>query len=513
MSSQVLLSLSPSRRLGRYKSKIVHSWRQYTSSSGETLEVIFADVDGTLIHATIKKNQVNKFFRMIVAGEWRIIENFQLTKSMGKYRATNHAFKMSLTNSTIISRSPALSDDWYFDFKSFDEITAEGDLSDNILIDVVGQVVNIGAMITHDVNGKITKRLEVVLRDTSDNRLPCTLWGRFADIMWSACEQAGNQMVTCLLRLAKINTFNGVKSISNAYNMSLLIINPDYPAVQDFSARLPRDEVTIAVLQPKPVGPKNDTKVDYFNRVEKKTISEFLETTAEGKFKIFGTIFNIDMDYGWYYFTCVKCDKTAYLVPKKEDDAKSKIKTRLFSCKKCNEITSNVLPRFRLILSVMDHSAHTKVMLFDNNAEKIVNKTAKEILDGHHDEIQDPTNVPEVLKSLVGKTFQFLASVEIGNLNGGNDTYKVSYVEVGSETYHVDNIEDSEQTLDLSAVVSNDQVEIDDGIGTSNTTPSSKRKEGESDDLLEQSSSSKKFCVKSIGLEIEKEADEEDGKA
>ncbi|XP_010456729.1 PREDICTED: uncharacterized protein LOC104738222 [Camelina sativa] len=405
--------------------KIVHSWKQYTSFSGETLEVILAYVDGTLIHATIKKNQVNKFFWMIIAGEWRIIENFQLTKSMGKYRATNHAFKMSLTNSTIISRSPALSDDWYFDFKSFDEITAEGDLSDNILIDV-GQVVKIGAMITHDVNGKISKRLEVVLRDTSDNRLSCTLWGRFADIMWSACEQAGNQMVTCLLRLAKINTFNGVKSISNAYDMSLLIINPDYPAVQDFIARLPRDEVTIAVLQPKPVGPKNDTKVDYFNRVEKKTISEFLETTTEGKFKIFGKIFNIDMDYGWYYFTCVKCDKTAYLVPKKEYDAKSKIKTRLFSCKKCNEITSNVLP---------------------------------------------------------------------------------------SETYHVDNIEDSEQALDSSAVVSNDQVEIDDGIGTSNTTPSSKRKEGESDDLLEQSSSSKKFCVKSIGLKIEKEADEEDGKA
>ncbi|XP_010456594.1 PREDICTED: uncharacterized protein LOC104738054 [Camelina sativa] len=299
---------------------------------------------------------------------------------MGKNRATTHAFKMSITNTTIINRCPAISDDWYLDLKSFESITADEGLNDNILIDVLGQVVYIGAMITHDINGKICKRLEVVLRDTSDNWLSCTLWGRFADTMWAAFEQAEERMVTCLLRLAKINTFNGQRSISNAFDMSLLIINADYPVVQDFVSRLPKDEVRITVIQPKTVEPKTDKKVDYFNRFERKTISELLETSMEGKFKITAAIFNIDMDYGWYYFTCVKCDKTVMLVPKKENDPKTKIKKRLFRCKVCNENTTNVQPRYKLILSVMDHNAETKLMLFDNNAQLIVNQTVGEIL-------------------------------------------------------------------------------------------------------------------------------------
>ncbi|KAG7539088.1 Nucleic acid-binding OB-fold, partial [Arabidopsis suecica] len=155
------------------------------------IEMILSDVSGTLIHATIKKQQMNKLQRM---------------------------------QKTVISRTPPLSDDIYLDLANFQDVLDEGGLNENILIDVLGQVVSFNEMKTHDVNNKITKKLDLELRDTNDERLKCTLWGRFAEAMWNACQNAGTERVIALLRLAKINSFKGERSVSNAFDMSLLEI-------------------------------------------------------------------------------------------------------------------------------------------------------------------------------------------------------------------------------------------------------------------------------------------------
>ncbi|XP_020887591.1 uncharacterized protein LOC9322266 [Arabidopsis lyrata subsp. lyrata] len=199
--------------------------------------MVLADTTGTLIHATIKKQQVNKFQRLITTGEWRTVENFTVAKSTGKYRPTRLPFKMTLMNTTAISRIPSISEEFYFDFANFPDILNVNGLNENILIDVLGQVVSLGEMTTHDVNNKATKRFEFELRDTkfviyllyyffqttvyfliqnlsfiyySDERLTCTLWGRFAERMWDACQNGGNERVICLIRLAKIGSFKGI---------------------------------------------------------------------------------------------------------------------------------------------------------------------------------------------------------------------------------------------------------------------------------------------------------------
>ncbi|CAH8272636.1 unnamed protein product [Arabidopsis lyrata] len=155
------------------------------------MEMILADVSGTLIHATIKKQQMNNVYQV-----WR----------------------------TIITRCSSLSDDMLFDFANFQDILNESGLNENILIDVIGQVVSLGEMNTLDVANKATKELEYELRDSSDDQLTSTLWKRFAETMWNACETVGNVKVICLIRLAKCNTFKGERSISNVFEMSLLEI-------------------------------------------------------------------------------------------------------------------------------------------------------------------------------------------------------------------------------------------------------------------------------------------------
>ncbi|XP_010445717.1 PREDICTED: uncharacterized protein LOC104728441 [Camelina sativa] len=316
------------------------------------------------------------------------------------------------------------------------------------------EVVSIGEMKTSELNDKPKKRLEVILRDTSDQRLSCTLWGKFADKMWTACHEANQGIVTCLIRCGKINTYNGDRTISYAFDMSLLLINADYPAVQDFVIQLPQDDLKITFgerncdcLKSKH---END---DYVNQFPRSIISDMLEATMEGKFKIYCSIYHIDMEFG------------------------------------CGE---------------------TKIILFDNNAIKLVNQTAIDVLGGQYDEIQDPTIVPPALQALVGKTFLFLASVETSNIVGGKETYKVSYVEMGG----VDNIEESDIQIDPRDVISNevqDQTNSS-GIETSVTTPSSKRKDESNDDATTQSSTSKKMCLPSINQAIEEEKEKIQGK-
>ncbi|EOA32197.1 hypothetical protein CARUB_v10015453mg [Capsella rubella] len=501
--------IKPFKTAWKIRVKIVHTWKQYTTFTGETIEMILADIKGTLIHATIKKQQLTKFQRLVVFGEWRIIENLQLTRASGKFRATKHPYKMSIMNSTIITRCPSLSNDFYVDPVAFENILAEDVLNEHILIDVLGQVVSVGQIKTSAQNEKPKKRLEIQLRDTSDQRLSCTLWGRFADTMWEECHKQESGIVICLIRCAKLNSYNGNRSVSNAFDMSLMLLNADYTIVDEFMANLPKDNLQIIFEEEDKTNCRlSKDKDDYINQFPLSTISDLLEAETEGKFKIICTVYHIDMEYGWYYFECVKCKGTCYIIPKEENKPISKTKKPLFYCPGCDKEVSKAVSRFKVTVDVMDATGESKFILFDTTALKVLKKTTTQILEGQYDEIADPSCVPEPLPSLVGKTFMFLASALTANITEGKETYKVAYVELGDAKKEVDNTEESELPTDPKDVISIDQDqdaishENGEGYNTATTTPSSKRKE-DPNDVSEQSSTSKKVCLPSITSAIE----------
>ncbi|EFH53488.1 predicted protein [Arabidopsis lyrata subsp. lyrata] len=242
-----LADIKPFKTHWKIQVKIVHSWTQYTQFTEETVEMVLADTSGTLIHATVKKPQVSKLQRFIVSGEWRIIEHFTLTKSTGKYRATKHGLKMSMMEKTVISRTPAVSDDIYVDLASFPDILNEAGLSENILI--------------------------------------------------------------------------GERAVSNSFDMSLLEINPNYPVVLEFVAN------------------------------------------------------------------CLKCSKTAYKIPKVENEIVKKRKKEMFWCPTCKEDTPKVIPRYLLNVGVMDSTGDTKCLIFDKSAQEIIGVSAEDLLEGKWDEV------------------------------------------------------------------------------------------------------------------------------
>ncbi|XP_023634280.1 uncharacterized protein LOC111829420 [Capsella rubella] len=137
-------------------------------------------------------------------------------------------------------------------------------------------------------------------------------------------------------------------------------------------------------------------------------------------------------------------------------------------------------------------------------AEEIVGTAATDIIPkGSFDLFEDPTDLLDPIKALVGKSFVFLLCIEPKHIHGKCDIFRVAQVSDGKIS-SVPEISLSDTYVDQSSFYSADQgsLMISNGVETSevgistSSTPSSKR---DSSNLKEgdvQSSTSKKQCSK-----------------
>ncbi|KAF8047789.1 hypothetical protein N665_2828s0003 [Sinapis alba] len=152
--------------------KVLHSWIQ--NISGETMEFILADDNGSKIHATCKMTYIESKRRLLPVGVWRNIRNFHVRPATGAYRSTNHEYKMVFNYNTVITRSNHMNDELYLNLADFQTVLS-GTLDENKLIDVLGQVLDCGEVETIQCSGgKQRKKLEFSQSDikvTSKNGL------------------------------------------------------------------------------------------------------------------------------------------------------------------------------------------------------------------------------------------------------------------------------------------------------------------------------------------------------
>ncbi|KAG7537403.1 Nucleic acid-binding OB-fold [Arabidopsis suecica] len=275
-----LRDIRPYKTSWRVQVKVLHSWRQYTSMTGETLELVLADSQGVKIHASVKKDLVSKYVNNLSVNEWRFIETFALNHASGQFHPTGHLYKMSFVTVTQVTR----------------------------------------------------------------------------------CDPIGKVRVVC-------------------------------------------------------------------------------------------TIYGLDTDWSWYYFSCRNCNKKVTHIHSGVNTYSLKPTKPRFWCDVCKNAVTNVQAKYMLYVKVMDNTGETKCLLFDSICADMVGESAASLLGGSFNEIEDPNDVPDVIRNLVGKTFLFLISVEKEN-------------------------------------------ETSDSV-----TPSSKRVYATKLSASEQSSSSKKICIQSLDLE------------
>ncbi|XP_013639394.1 PREDICTED: uncharacterized protein LOC106344587 [Brassica oleracea var. oleracea] len=222
--------------------KVLHTWKHYTKLSGETLEIILSDVYGTKIHASRKKTYWDKIAKKVHVGMWRNIENFSVTNPGATYRPTNHQYKLNFIYGTDVTPSTLQNDIMILSLVDFQTIQ-QGVEDENIFIDVIGEVTDLGGLETVLCSGKERKKIEFSLTDLVGRRIACCLWGKFAESIHANCTAAGEETVICLLRVVKIGIYRDEIQISNSFDASQIFFTP----IVETEAFLKRDVASNAL--------------------------------------------------------------------------------------------------------------------------------------------------------------------------------------------------------------------------------------------------------------------------
>ncbi|KAH0905974.1 hypothetical protein HID58_037801, partial [Brassica napus] len=169
----------PKKSMWKIRVKVIRLWKHYSAAAGETMEMVLVDAKGDKIRASIKKELVCQFDPFFSQGCSKLIFNFSLTPSCGQ--------------PIILIK-----------------------LGFFLQPDVIGQIVEVSHVKVVSVNSKDTQKISLELRDSNDERLSMVLWGRFAVDVSDAIQLRKD------------------RSISNAYNVSDVSLNPSMAEVDAF---------------------------------------------------------------------------------------------------------------------------------------------------------------------------------------------------------------------------------------------------------------------------------------
>ncbi|XP_013639694.1 uncharacterized protein LOC106362507 [Brassica napus] len=409
---------------------------------------------------------------------WKV--HVKVSASGGKYRPTPLSYKITFTSDTLIGRSVFEDDDPYLNFVSYEDIGGQGSDA-NVLIDIIGEVFNLDGIQIVQVHGKDRKRVHFRLRDTNGHDVRCCLWGKYAEQFEPFIEDNNVETLLCLIRFAKISFYQGDIQITNAFDASLVILNPTMKEAIEFREKLLQVNRPLAIM-----GTKSDNQVQ--------------------SCKIICSIESVDTDWGWFYFGCCGCNKRVSRIRRNELAQNEK---PLWYCEKCHSNVTKVEPKYKLHLNVKDDSGSCKLMMLDTITSAIVGCEAVQIWDGSYDEIEDPEVIPMPLESLVGKSFSFGISITSGNLDNGSNTFYVSEVSTGNDLPKLETQSEPVSALDTnsSTLPSGEVLMLKPNSASSSegfTTPTVKRKE-EDAELKDITSTSKKLCTKPVKLEKTKD--------
>ncbi|WZZ53388.1 hypothetical protein YC2023_053495 [Brassica napus] len=132
-----------------------------------------------------------------------------------------------------------------------------------MVVDVIGQAVDVGD-------------IEVV---QVDQNIACCLWGRFAEQVLAAYKNAEENNILCLVRYAKINVYKGQVQITNAFETSSVVINPDGFDVQDY-LRLPTNELALSTVTRDVVKPKGKKRqIDKWSLYPERSVLDIIMAT------------------------------------------------------------------------------------------------------------------------------------------------------------------------------------------------------------------------------------------
>ncbi|XP_024009517.1 uncharacterized protein LOC112084581 isoform X2 [Eutrema salsugineum] len=348
--------------------------------------MVLVDEEGTRIHATVDEELIAKRKGILIEGKPLSINCF------------------------IIKEYYDLPEKYLSDFKSI----KEDKLDKNVLIDVIGQIVTIGSMEVIKTKGKsgISEKLMITFRDTNDVQLKCTLWGQYA----KSIVEYTIAIVVCVMRFVCIKEYKGDISISNAFNSTKILFDPDIKIVKDFREKLPKNNQMIVHAEQSystSWGGAIDYREEFLGvKNRRRTIAGIRDTKVPGKIVTCVTVKDVDTSKLWYYWACKPCNIKVLKHGIMSDDEDYDKRIPLFSCKNCGDIYSYdiIVARYYIVLFVTDDSdVDVRFLMFDDTAQRLLGHLAESIIEQYDEDL--PRGLPDGLKNLL--TMRMLFKITI----------------------------------------------------------------------------------------------------
>ncbi|KAG5384010.1 hypothetical protein IGI04_035480 [Brassica rapa subsp. trilocularis] len=328
----------------RIEVRIVRLWRNYNKESGNTIEMVVVDKEGTRIHASVGEQLIKKFDDKLREGDAIVLQLFKVYDATGEYRTTPHPYKIGFFPTAFVGKAddfPSAVPEKYF--ADFYDILG-GNLDHSSLVDFVGQIVNFGSLENKIIKGKDNMRLLVELRNAK-------------------------------------------------YNSTHILLNPTLNFIEEFKSSLPDDSLALTNNDSSQwsVGTATSIRARFFVLNERLTIREIIDSTLVGTFVTLRTISTIDTERCWQYLSCKYHNKKVMPTTNVDGDGRP-----LFFYNTCDKEHSDVISRFKLIAHVKDDSGEANFLLFDANAQQIVRHSAAELYD--ENKFVDKTTIVHQLK-------------------------------------------------------------------------------------------------------------------
>ncbi|XP_056851575.1 uncharacterized protein LOC108829315 [Raphanus sativus] len=444
--------LKPRKDTSRIEVRIIRLWKNYNKESGNTIEMVFVDREGTRIHASVGEQLINKYGEKLHEGDAIVVQLFKVFDAIGEYRTTPHLYKIGFYPTTFVEKA--------LDFPN-----------------IIGQIVNFGSLENKSIKGKDNMRLLIELRDHSNVKIMCTLWGGYAKQVYDYSMSNMSIMIICIIRFCSIKEWKGVYSISSGFNSTQILLNPTCSLVDEFKLCLPDNSLAITNKDSSQwsVASATSVRARFFVLNERLTIRDIVDSTLVGTFVTLGTIENIDTERGWQYLSCKYHNKKVMPTTNVDDDNRP-----LFYCNTCDKEHIDVIPRFKLIVHVKDDTGEANFLLFDGNAQ-VLNL--------------DEDLLPEAVSDLFGKRILFEVSVDADNIKGKSSHYVVRIATADRELIEEFAALPVKQVLMLQS-----SDDISSGSGGLSGTPLSKRKsqDEQQSSLDDQHSVNKKLFLKKV---------------
>lgn len=411
-------SLSPYQNNWTIKGRVSYKGdiRTWSNSKGEgkLFNVNFLD-ESDEIRATAFNEMADKFANLLEEGKVYYVSKARIQQSKPKFSHLSHPYELSLDRDTEITECFDASDVPKINF-SFSKLDAVQNLEKDSIIDVIGVIntVNDVFQITAKSTGKPFNRRNITLVDDSNFAIDVGLWNA------TAVDFSIPVGSVVALKAVKVQDFGG-RSLSLTHSGSI-ISNPDIPEAYQLKGWYDN---------------KGSSENFKSLKTESGNSSEPLsrrKTIAQAESEGLGGGEKPD------YFTVkasinfLKSDNIAYPACNNEVNntgrGPSPCNRKVIQegdgswrCERCNLTYPEPHYRYILSTSIVDHTGQIWVTLFDEDATKLFDMSAGDLLRLKEDDVA----FQKTVKAAVMKEFNFRLRAKQDSYNGTVRTrYQVS---------------------------------------------------------------------------------------